>query len=70
MSGEETTDPLPCGSAVARTPSDAAWDSKGATVYYRTGVIHSFCDREGHLKLRDVKMRIAVNSRAELVRSE
>ena len=25
MLGEETTDPVPCGSAVVRTPSDAAW---------------------------------------------
>ena len=34
MSGEETMDPVRCGSAVVRTPSDAAWDSKGATMYY------------------------------------
>ena len=63
MSGEETTDPVPCCSAVVRTPSDAAWDSKGATVYYRRAVIN-FCDIEGHLKPRDVKMPIAVNSSA------
>ena len=63
MSGEETTDPVPCGSGVVRTPSDAAWDSKGATVYYRRAVI-KLCDSEGHLKPRDVKMPIAVNSLA------
>ena len=40
MLGEETTDPVPCGSAVVRTPSDVAWDSKGATVYYRRAVIN------------------------------
>ena len=44
MSGEETTDPVPCGSAVVRTPSDAAWDWKGATVYYRRAIIN-FCKR-------------------------
>ena len=60
MSGEETTDPVPCGSAVVRTPLDAAWDSKGATVYYRRAVIN-FCDSDGHLKPRDVKMPISVN---------
>ena len=63
MSGEETTDPVPCGSAVVPTPSDAAWDSKGATVYYKRAVTN-FCDSEGHLKPRDVKMPIAVNSSA------
>ena len=68
MSGEETTDLVPCGSTVVRTPSDAAWDSKGATVYYRRAVIN-FCDGEGHLKPRDVKMPIDL-PRTELVRSE
>ena len=63
MSGEETTDPVLCGSAVVRTPSDAAWDSKGATVYYKRAVIN-FCDSEGHLKPCDVKMPIAINSPA------
>ena len=63
MSGEETTDPVPCGSAVVWTPSDAAWDSKAANVYYRRAVIN-FCDSEGHLKPRDVKMPFAVNSSA------
>ena len=53
----------PCGSAVIRTPSDAAWNSKGATVYYRSAV-RNFRDNEGHLKPRDVKMPIAVNSSA------
>ena len=56
MSGEETTDPV-------RTPSDAAWDSKGATVYYRRAVI-SFCHSEGHVKPRNMKMPIATNSLA------
>ena len=63
MSGEETTDPVPCGSAVVRTPSDAAWDSKGATVYYTRAVIN-FCDSEGHLKPRDVNMPIVINNPA------
>ena len=44
MSGEETTDPVPCASAVVRTPSDAVWDSKGATMYYKRVVIN-FCAR-------------------------
>ena len=60
MSGEETSDPVPCGSVVGRTPSDAAWDSKGATVYYKGAVIN-FCDGEGHFKPCGVKMPIAVN---------
>ena len=47
--------------AVVRTPSDAAWDLKGATVWYKRAVIN-FCDREGHLKLRNVKMPIAINN--------
>ena len=68
MSGEDTTDPVPCGIAVVRTPSDAAWDSKGAIVYYRRAVIN-FCDSEGHLKLRDERMPIAVIG-TEVVRSE
>ena len=49
---------MPCGSVVVRTPSDAAWDSNGATVYFRRAVIN-FCDSEGHLKPRDGKMPIA-----------
>ena len=61
MSGQETTDPVPCGSALVRTPFDAAWDSKGATVYYKRAVVN-FRGSEGHLKPRDVKMPIAVNS--------
>ena len=64
MSGEETTDPVPCGSAVVRTPSDAAWDSKGATVSYVRAFIN-FSDSEGHLKPRDVEMPIAINTPAE-----
>ena len=36
-------------------------DSKGATVYYKGAVIN-FCDNEGHLKPRHVKMPIAVRS--------
>ena len=63
MSGEETTDPVPCGSAVVRTPSDAVSESKGATVYYKSAVL-TFCDSEGHLKPRDVKLPIDVNSSA------
>ena len=63
MSGEETTDPLPCGSAVVRTPLNAAWDLKVATVYYKRTVIN-FSDSEGHLKPRVVKMPIALNSSA------
>ena len=63
MSGEETTDPVPCGSAVVRSPSDAAWDSKGATVYYRRAVIN-LCDSEGDLQPREMKMPIAINSPA------
>ena len=63
MSGEETTDPVPCSNAVVRTPSDAAWDSKGATMYHMRAVIN-FCDSEGHLKPRDVKIPIAINSPA------
>ena len=59
MSGEETTDPVPFAHAVVRTPSDAAWDLKGATVYYRRALI-KFCDSEGHLKPCDVKMPIAM----------
>ena len=54
---------VPCGSTVVRTPSDAAWDSKGATVYHKRAVVN-FCDSEGHLTPRDVKMPIAVNSSA------
>ena len=63
MSGQETTDPVPCGSAVVRTPSDAAWHSKGGTAYCRRAVIN-FCDRHGHLKPRDLKMPIAIKSLA------
>ena len=63
MSGEETTNPVPCGNAVVRTPSNAAWGSKRANAYYKRAVIN-FCDSEGHLKPRDVKMPIAVNSSA------
>ena len=63
MSGEETTDPVPCGSALVRTPSDAAWDSKGATLYYGRAVT-KFRDSEVHLISRDMKMPIAVKSRA------
>ena len=37
-SGEETKDPVPCGSAVVGTTSDAAWESKAASVYYRRAV--------------------------------
>ena len=40
---------MPCGSAVVRTPSGAAWESKWATVYYRRAVIN-FYDSQGHLK--------------------
>ena len=70
MSGEETTDPVPCGSAVVWIPSDGPWDLKRPMVYYRRAVVN-ICDRESHLKLRDVKMPIAVNSHAwDLVRSE
>ena len=61
MSGKETMKPVPCGSAVVQTPSDVAWDSKGATVYYRPTIVN-FCDSEGHLKPRDVNMPIAVHS--------
>ena len=61
MSGEETTDPVTCGSPVVRTPSDAAWESKGATVYYKRAVINVY-NSEGHLKSRDVKMPMAVNT--------
>ena len=35
----------------------------GATVYYNRVVIN-FCNSEGHLKPRDVKMPIAVNNSA------
>ena len=63
MSGHETTDPVLPGSALVRTPSDTAWDSREATVYYRRAVIN-FCDSEGHVKPRDVKMPIAVNKSA------
>ena len=71
MSGEETTDPVPCASAVVRTPSDAAWDSEGATGYYRRATI-KFRDIEGHLKPFDVKMPIqsTVLPRTEPVRLE
>ena len=50
-------------SAMVRTLSDAAWDSKGATMYYRRAVINFF-NMVPHLKPRDVKMPIAVNSSA------
>ena len=46
MSGEETTDPVPCGSVVVPTPSDAAWDSKGVAMYYSRAVVN-FCDSVG-----------------------
>ena len=63
LSGEETTDLVTCGLAVVRTPSDATWDLKGATVYYKRAIIN-FCDGEGHLKPCDVKLPIAINSAA------
>ena len=63
MLGEETMDPVSCASAVIRTPSDAAWDSKGATMYYMRAIIN-LCDSEGYLKPCDVKMPIAINSPA------
>ena len=63
MSPEETTDLVPCASAVVWTTSDAAWDWKGATVYYTKAVIN-FCDSEGHLKPCDVKIPMAINSAA------
>ena len=61
---ENVYHPVPCGSAVVRTALDAAWDSKWATVYYKRAVI-KFC----HLKPRDEKMPIAVNSSAALALS-
>ena len=61
MSGKETTDSVPCACAVVRTPSNPAWDSKGATVYYMRVVI-IFFDNEGHLKQCDVKMYITINN--------
>ena len=60
MLGEETTDPVPCAIAVVGTPLDAAWDSKGATMYYRATII-MFCDSEGQLRPCNVKMPIAIN---------
>ena len=61
--GQHGPGPGPGASALVRTPSEAAWGSKGATVYYKRAVIN-FCSSEGCVKLRDVKMPIAVNSPA------
>ena len=61
MSGEETTDLVPCGSALVRTSLDAVWGSKGLTLHYRRAVTN-FYDSEGHPKPRDMKMPIAFNS--------
>ena len=58
MSGEETTDPVPCASAVVRTPSDATWDSNGASVYCKRAVVN-FSNSQGNLKPCNVKMPIA-----------
>ena len=61
MSGERTTDSVPCASAVVRTPLDAAWDLKGTIMCYKKALIN-LCDSEGYLKRCDVKMPIAINS--------
>ena len=61
MSGEDTTDLVLCANAAVRTPSDAAQESKGATVYYRIAVIN-FYDN-GHLKPREVN-EMAINNPA------
>ena len=42
MSSQDTTDPVPCGSAVVQTPSDTAWGSKRATVYYYWRAVINF----------------------------